>query len=142
MFSSTQSLPSSIFSFQLYTTVLCVSTRSQILAITPSALRINNILKMTSYLSRLSPVPCFDEYTGPHKVGTIDVELPVSELEAPSPPPAAGESIPTIQYRIFYPCEPDAKGKSINWLPAPQRGYVSAYTRFLGAGSMLADFIS
>lgn len=96
---------------------------------------------MTSYLSRLSPVPAFSPYTGPHKVGTIDVELPINELESPSPAPA--EDIPTIQYRIFYPCEPDAKcKKSVNWLPAPQRGYVSAYTRFLGAGSRLADVIS
>jgi platelet-activating factor acetylhydrolase len=96
---------------------------------------------MTSYLSRLSPVPGFPEYTGPHKVGTIDVELPVSELDCPSPSP--DESISTVQYRIFYPCQPDAKGKkNVNWLPAPQRGYISAYTKFLGAGSMLADLIS
>jgi platelet-activating factor acetylhydrolase len=95
---------------------------------------------MTSYLTRLSPVPAFSPYTGPHKVGTIDVELPVSELESPSPSP--DDSIPTIQYRIFYPCEPNAKGKNVKWLPAPQRGYVSAYTRFLGAGSWLADLIS
>jgi hypothetical protein len=96
---------------------------------------------MTSYFSRLSPVPGFSPYTGPHKVGTIDVELPINELESPSPAPT--EDIPTIQYRIFYPCEPDAKcKKSVNWLPAPQRGYVSAYTRFLGAGSLLADIIS
>ena len=95
---------------------------------------------MTSCLSKLSPVPGFPEYTGPHKVGTIDVELPISELEAPSPAPDS--SIPTVQYRIFYPCEPDAKGKAVNWIPAPQREYVSAYTRFLGAGSTLAEFIS
>ena len=86
-------------------------------------------------------MPGFSPYTGPHKVGTIDVELPINELESPSPAPT--EDIPTIQYRIFYPCEPDAEcKKSVNWLPAPQRGYVSAYTRFLGAGSLLADVIS
>lgn len=97
---------------------------------------------MISYLSRLSPVPRFPEYTGPYKVGTIDVEIPVAELESPSPAPE--ERIPTVQYRIFYPCEPDAKGagKSVNWLPNPQQGYVSAYTRFLGAGPVLAEVIS
>jgi platelet-activating factor acetylhydrolase len=96
---------------------------------------------MTSYLSRLSPVPGFPEYTGPHKVGTIDVELPVSDLDCPSPSP--DENLSTVQYRIFYPCQPDAKGKkNVNWLPAPQRGYISAYTKFLGAGPMLADLIS
>lgn len=96
--------------------------------------------KMTSYLSRLSPIPGFPSYTGPHKVGTIDVELPIAQLESPAPAPS--DDIPTVQYRIFYPCEPDATGKHISWLPSPQRGYVSAYTRFLGAGSYLAEFIS
>ncbi|CZT50320.1 probable platelet-activating factor acetylhydrolase 2 [Rhynchosporium secalis] len=95
---------------------------------------------MASYFSRLSPVPGFPEYTGPYKVGTIDVELPISELESPSPAPE--EHISTVQYRIFYPCEPEAKGKTINWIPNPQQGYVSAYTRFLGAGSVLAEVIS
>ncbi|KAK0103077.1 hypothetical protein ONS95_000745 [Cadophora gregata] len=95
---------------------------------------------MTSYLSRLSPVPGFPEYTGPYKVGTIDVELPISELESPSPAPE--DHISTVQYRIFYPCEPESKGKSVNWIPNPQQGYVSAYTRFLGAGSSLAEVIS
>jgi len=97
---------------------------------------------MASYisLSRLSPIPGFPSYSGPHDVGTIDVELPVSDLDSPSPSP--GEAISTVQYRIFYPCELDSKGKAINWIPAPQRGYVSAYARFLGAGSYLAEFIS
>ena len=104
-------------------------------------LRAIEIAEMTSYLSRLSLMPGFPEYTGPHKVGTIDVELPVSDLDCPSPSP--DESISTVQYRIFYPCQPDAKGKkNVNWLPAPQRGYISAYTKFLGAGSMLAELIS
>ncbi|EKD19445.1 uncharacterized protein L3040_002676 [Drepanopeziza brunnea f. sp. 'multigermtubi'] len=95
---------------------------------------------MTSYLSRLSPVPGFPEYTGPYKVGTIDVEIPVTELESPSPAPV--NHISTVQYRIFYPCEPDASGKPVSWIPNPQQGYISAYTRFLGAGSKLAEVIS
>lgn len=95
---------------------------------------------MTSYLSRLNPVPTFPEYTGPHKVGTVDIELNAAELDSPSSSP--DETISTVQYRVFYPCEPESKNKSVNWLPNPQREYVSAYTRFLGAGSMLADFIS
>lgn len=94
----------------------------------------------SSYLSRLSPVPAFPEYTGPYKVGTVDVELPVADFESPSPAPE--DHISTVQYRVFYPCEPDSQGKSINWLPNPQREHVSAYTRFLGASSTLAEFIS
>ncbi|RDW78389.1 putative platelet-activating factor acetylhydrolase 2 [Coleophoma crateriformis] len=95
---------------------------------------------MASYLTRLNPVPGFPEYTGPFKVGTIDVEIPISELESPSPTP--DEAISTIQYRIFYPCEPESKGKPVNWLPSPQREHVAAYTRFLGASSTLAEVIS
>lgn len=95
---------------------------------------------MTSYLSRLSPVPGFPEYTGPHKVGTIDIEFPVSELDSPSPAP--DDTLSTIQYRVFYPCEPEAKGKKLHWVPSPQREYLSAYARFLGAGSTLAEVIS
>jgi len=94
----------------------------------------------TSYLSRLSPVPAFPDYTGPHKVGTVDVEFSVHKVEPPSPAPE--DHISTVQYRIFYPCEPESQGKTVNWLPQPQRDHVSAYTRFLGAGSMLAEFIS
>ncbi|CAL3973382.1 unnamed protein product [Diplocarpon coronariae] len=95
---------------------------------------------MTSYLSRLSPVPGFPDYTGPYKVGTIDVEIPVSELESPSPVPE--ENLSTVQYRIFYPCDPETNCKSVNWIPNPQQGYISAYTRFLGAGSLLAEVVS
>jgi platelet-activating factor acetylhydrolase len=96
---------------------------------------------ISSYLPKFqTPIPGFSPYTGPHKVGSIDVELPVSELESPASAP--DESIPTVQYRIFYPCEQEAKGKHVDWLPAPQRGYVSAYTRFLGAGSIMAEVIS
>ncbi|KAI9740968.1 MAG: hypothetical protein M1818_004574 [Claussenomyces sp. TS43310] len=96
---------------------------------------------MASYLKALSPIPSFPEYTGPHRVGTIDVEIPVSELDSPSPSP--DESIRTVQFRIFYPCESDAKpNATTSWLPSPQRDHVAAYTRFLGARSMLAEVIS
>ena len=96
---------------------------------------------MTSYLSRLNPTPEFPEYTGPYKVGSIDVEIPVSELESPSPAP--DESISTVQYRMFYPCQPEStKKEDVTWVPAPQRESISAYARFAGAGSKLAEFIS
>ncbi|QSZ30072.1 hypothetical protein DSL72_004592 [Monilinia vaccinii-corymbosi] len=99
---------------------------------------------MTSYLSRFSPIPAFPEYTGPHTVGTIDVEIPISDLDSPAQTPSNAENIPTVQYRIFYPCDPESehKGKSVNWIPAPQRDYIRAYSRFLGAGSTLAEVIS
>lgn len=98
--------------------------------------------KMASYLSRLNPVPAFPEYTGPYKVGSIDIEIPVAELDSPSPTPSHAQGIHTVQYRVFYPATRDSEGKHINWLPAPQRTHVSAYTQFLGVGPILAEVVS
>ncbi|KAI2781762.1 phospholipase A2 [Daldinia loculata] len=98
--------------------------------------------KWSSLLSRLNPIPGFAEYTGPYKVGTVDVEIPVSELESPAPAPSNAADIETIQFRIFYPAHPDSQGKRITWLPAPQREHLSAYIQFLGIGQLLAEAIS
>ncbi|KAI0380860.1 phospholipase A2 [Hypomontagnella monticulosa] len=98
--------------------------------------------KWNSLLSRLNPIPGFTEYTGPYKVGTVDVEIPVSELESPAPAPHNAAHIETVQFRIYYPTHPDAQGKPISWLPAPQREHLSAYIQFLGVGQMLAQAFS
>lgn len=98
--------------------------------------------KLAAYLSRLSPIPAFPEYTGPYKVGTMDVEIPVTEFESPSTPPADAADIPTIQFRVFYPAVSTSDQKRISWLPNPQRNHVSGYTRFVGIGPTLADVLS
>lgn len=98
--------------------------------------------KLASYLSRLSPVPAFPEYTGPYKVGTVDIEIPVSELESPVPVPEGASDINTVQFRMFYPAVSASSEKRIGWLPTPQRQHLSAYTKFLGIGPMLAEFLS
>lgn len=98
--------------------------------------------KLASFFSRLSPVPSLPDYTGPYQVGTADIEVPVSELESPSPTPYSASDIHTVQCRIFYPATPESNGKRINWLPSPQRQHVSAYTQFIGIRPVLADIMS
>ncbi|KAI1340874.1 phospholipase A2 [Xylariaceae sp. FL0016] len=98
--------------------------------------------KWGSFLSHLNPIPRFPGYSGPYKVGTIDVEIPISELDSPAPAPDDTSEIETIQFRVFYPCQPDAKGKRISWLPAPQREHLSAYMQFLGVGPLVANAAS
>lgn len=98
--------------------------------------------KLASCLARLSPIPSFPEYTGPYKVGTVDVELPVSDFESPTAVPPGAADIHTVQFRIFYPAAAESAEKRISWLPTPQRQHLSAYTKFLGIGPMLADLLS
>ena len=109
-------------------------------------LHFNNkeVVKMASYLKSINPTPSFPEYTGPYKVGTIDVEIPVSELESPSTlVPDTTKGLPTVLFRIWYPCvDDDKKHEKITWLPQPQREHISAYSRFLGAGKTAASIIS
>ncbi|KAK3299357.1 platelet-activating factor acetylhydrolase, isoform II-domain-containing protein [Chaetomium fimeti] len=97
---------------------------------------------MASFVSGLSPIPSFPEYLGPYKVGTVDVEIPVSELESPSTVPDGSSHIHTVLFRIFYPAVPESNGKHVSWLPAPQRLHIAAYTQFLGAGNTLASLLS
>ncbi|KAI1821837.1 phospholipase A2 [Xylaria intraflava] len=95
-----------------------------------------------SLLSKLNPIPRFPEFTGPYKVGTVDVEIPVKELESPAQAPENAANIETIQFRVFYPCDSNATGRRITWLPSPQRDYLSAYIKFLGVGPLLAEAAS
>ncbi|CAI6096870.1 unnamed protein product [Clonostachys chloroleuca] len=106
------------------------------------AAKLDSSPKMASYLSRFSPVPTFPEYTGPYKVGTMDVEIAVSELISPASTPEEAADIPTVQFRIFYPATDDTNGKPIPWLPTPQRPHVSGYTEFIGISKTLAGFLS
>ncbi|KAF9691894.1 hypothetical protein EKO04_010058 [Ascochyta lentis] len=94
-----------------------------------------------TWLKNINPTPSFPAYTGPHKVGSIDVEIPISELENPSDdvPPA---DLPTVAFRVFYPCRQDSEQEPVKWIPSPQREYIAAYARFLGANSAFAGIFS
>ena len=100
--------------------------------------RVPTMSVLLSALSRVNPVPSFPAYTGPYNVGTQELEIPISDLPASSPPPDA--NITTVSFRIFYPCAP-TKPRSAYWLPTPQGEYFCAYARFLSAGPRLASFL-
>lgn len=88
-------------------------------------------------------VPKFPEFSGPYKVGTIDVEIPLDELRSPSPSPLDDDSkVKTILYRIFYPCDPETKNEYADWLPQPQRAYLAGYCRLLNVKSNVASCLS
>ncbi|KAF2259539.1 hypothetical protein CC78DRAFT_57681 [Lojkania enalia] len=95
-----------------------------------------------TWLDRLNPTPEFPPYSGPYVVGSTDVEIPVSELKSPSPAPNSSESLSTVTFRVFYPCQPDATHQTVRWIPNPQRDYVGAYARFLGANSAFSHIFS
>lgn len=96
-----------------------------------------------TWLHQLNPTPSFPAYTGRFKVGTVDVEVPVEELDAPSPEPEEVKGrIETVAFRVFYPCQEGSKEKFVRWIPEPQREYVGAYARFLGANGAFAQFFS
>jgi platelet-activating factor acetylhydrolase len=97
---------------------------------------------MSWLLPNIRLVPGFPEYIGPYEVGSCDVELPVDHLESPSPAPENAADIATVSFRIFYPCDADSRQRPIRWVPSPQRGYLSAYARFLGANSMFSEVFS
>lgn len=94
-----------------------------------------------AFFPRLSFVPTFPPYPGIYKVGTCDCELPVHELDAPSEAPSS-EAPGTISFRIFYPCSPQSSQRAVRWVPNPQRGYLSAYARFLGANNAVSAAFS
>lgn len=87
-------------------------------------------------------IPSFPDYTGPYRVGTIDIEVPVTELSSPAPVPSNATDIHTILVRVYYPAEPNTGGHKIHWLPTPQRQNVSAYAQFMGLGPTVSSLVS
>jgi len=98
------------------------------------------LLAMT-WLSHLNPTPAFPEYPGPYQVGSVDVEVPAADLPTPTPKPEG--AVPTVAFRIFYPCEtPFAESRPVRWIPSPQRQHIAAFAKFLGAGSRVSQALA
>jgi platelet-activating factor acetylhydrolase len=95
-----------------------------------------------TWLGKLNPTPEFPAYTGPHKVGSVDVEIPTSQLQSPAPSDSPSTNLQTVAFRIFYPARQESSQKGERWIPPPQREYVGAYARFLGAGSAFSQVFS
>jgi platelet-activating factor acetylhydrolase len=104
----------------------------------------------------LPTIPSFPPYPGPHRVGTAEYEIPISDLSSPAER-SGGDDCPisTISFRVFYPAASKEegegeglkrkKGKPVYWIPDPQREFVGAYARFLGvnwAVSRIASYVN
>jgi len=91
-------------------------------------------------ISFLNPVPALPPYPGPFKVGSVEYEIPVSEISTDGPLP--DPRITTVKFRLFYPTTATASTKqSIPWLPTPQRQWTEAYASFIGAGPGLSSLL-
>lgn len=98
---------------------------------------------MSSWFTGWNPIKYFPDYSGPHAVGTVDVEIPISDLHAPSDVPEDAQ--PTIAFRMFYPCvKPSSKelDRPVRWIPSPQRETMASFAKFLGLRDKMASAIS
>ncbi|KAJ8612294.1 hypothetical protein MRB53_037504 [Persea americana] len=92
---------------------------------------------------RLNPTPSFPDYTGPYKVGSVDIEIPATDLHEAGEDLSSQPDVQTVAFRAFYPCTPPtAPSRPVRWVHGPQHSTISAYIRFIGAGTTLANFIS
>lgn len=96
---------------------------------------------MTGWTSHVSPIPNFPDYTGPYKVGTIDVEIASADLLPRSNASNdVKDQIPTtVSFRCFYPCQtPGQSPRPVHWVPQPQKETLDAfYKKFLKTNAAL-----
>ena len=92
-------------------------------------------------LPSLSPIPSLPAYTGPYKVGSTELEIPVSEIPSESPVPDS--KITSIKFRVFYPTTSNATSKkSVSWLPEPHKESMAGFISFTGASPRLQKLLS
>ena len=121
----------------------CPPTSSSSISSSFPGLRHRRRRRRPRLFNKMLPMfPYLPSYTGPHAVGTIDIEIPISELDSPAPLPDNFD-IPTIKARIFYPCEPvKKKSKPVYWIAEPQWDHLEAFYSFLGASSRMSKAIA
>ena len=82
----------------------------------------------------LALTPAVPRFPGPYAVGSAEYEIPISEIDTQTSPP--DPNITTIKFRLFYPTDAPYQGETIPWVPdspTPQKQWVDAFGRFLGA---------
>jgi platelet-activating factor acetylhydrolase len=75
--------------------------------------------------------PSLPKYPGPYQVGSIDVEIPLSDFKKFD---VTATSVETILVRLFYPADSTAglaKATAPSWLPQPSMEYARGYAAFL-----------
>ena len=75
--------------------------------------------------------PVLPKYSGPYQVGSIDVEIPLTESRKFD---LIETNVESILVRLFYPTNSNAvtkKIKSPTWLPQPSMEYAKGYANFL-----------
>src|SRR5277367_1042275 len=75
--------------------------------------------------------PVLPKYPGPYQVGSIDLEISLSESKKFD---VIGTSVETILVRLFYPAKTNViekKSLSPSWLPQPSMEYAKGYATFL-----------
>ena len=76
--------------------------------------------------------PMLPKYPGPYQVGSLDVEIPLSESRKFD---LIETSVETVLVRLFYPAESSGKGRkkapAPSWLPQPSMEYAKGYANFL-----------
>jgi len=76
--------------------------------------------------------PILPKYPGPFQVGSLDVEIPLSESKKFD---VIETNVETVLVRFFYPAESSVNGgkkaAAPSWLPQPSMEYAKGYANFL-----------
>ena len=91
-------------------------------------------------LSYFNPLPSLLEYTGPHKVGSVEYEISLRDLGLGALPD--GLPISTIRFRVFYPTTAEVNtSRGVPWLPEPQTTYLGGYLKMARVNPWLSSIL-